>query len=67
MFHWTIVYTTLGLYRPNNALHVFSSWLRGVNKKTKQQTLVGLQACNYICWYVWHYLKRHYGNIWLNF
>jgi hypothetical protein len=35
MFYWTIVYTTFGLYRPNNVLHVFSSWLRGINKKEK--------------------------------
>ena len=32
-FHWIIVYNTFGLYRPNNVFHVFSSWLRGVNKK----------------------------------
>ena len=58
MFHWIIVYTTFGLYRLNNVLHVFSSWLHGVNKKLarKKKTLV-----------VWLCFKRHYDCIWLSF
>ncbi|WVZ67110.1 hypothetical protein U9M48_016237, partial [Paspalum notatum var. saurae] len=49
-FLWRIVSVTFGIHPPKNVTHMFGSWLHGVNKKIKNQILIGICA---LCWAIW--------------
>jgi len=47
---WSFIHVAIGLLKPLNIGHIFSGWLRGVNKDMKLLLLLGGAAT---CWSIW--------------
>jgi len=47
---WSFIHVATGLLKPHNIGHIFSGWLRGVNKDMKLLLLLGGAAT---CWSIW--------------